>query len=125
MTCLILGVVTNQPWFFVTMAGLLVPAMAWITLMYRNWPTGIRLDASAINIGATSSARAASQTPTANHQSRGLYRPASRRDLSRDRDQRGRSDQKRNRDHHRSARTGLDIPNDGHSGTEWTANLCG
>jgi hypothetical protein len=73
VTCLILGVVTNQPWFFVIMAGLLVPAMAWITLMYRNWPTGIRLDASAINIGATSSARAASQTPTANHQSRGLF----------------------------------------------------
>lgn len=73
VTCLILGVVTNQPWFFVIMAGLLVTAMAWITLMYRNRPTGIRLDASAINIGAASSARAANQTPTANHQSRGLF----------------------------------------------------
>ena len=44
ITCLILGVVTGQPWFFVIMAALLVPAMIWTTLLYRNWPTGIRFD---------------------------------------------------------------------------------
>ena len=73
ITCLILGVVTGQPWFFVIMAALLVPAMIWTTLLYRNWPTGIRFDASAISIGAIGSARAASRTPTVNHQSRGLF----------------------------------------------------
>ena len=73
ITCLILGVVTNQPWFFVIMAALLVPAMIWTTLLYRNWPTGIRFDASAISIGAIGSARAVNRTPTINHQSRGLF----------------------------------------------------
>ena len=73
ITCLILGVVTGQPWFFVIMAALLVPAMIWTTLLYRNWPTGIRFDASAISIGAIGSARAASRTPTINHQTRGLF----------------------------------------------------
>lgn len=71
--CLILGVVTGQPWFFVILAVLLVPAMIWTTLLYRNWPTGIRFDGSAISIGAIGSARAASRTPTVNHQSRGLF----------------------------------------------------
>ena len=73
IACLILGIVTNQPWIFVIMAVLLVPAMIWTALLYRNWPTGIRFDASAICIGAVSSARAASRTPTINHQSRGLF----------------------------------------------------
>jgi hypothetical protein len=71
--CLILGVILNQPWFFVIMAGLLVPALIWTTLVYRNWPTGIRIDASAISIGAVSSARAARRTLTVNHQSCGLF----------------------------------------------------
>jgi hypothetical protein len=73
ITCLILGIVTNQPWFFVIMAALLVPAMVWTTLLYRNRPTGISFDASAISIGAIGSARAASRTPTINHQSQGLF----------------------------------------------------
>ena len=73
IACLILGVVLRQPWFFVIMAGLFVPVMIWITLVYRNWPTGIRFDASAISIGAIGSARAARRTPTVNHQSRGLF----------------------------------------------------
>ena len=71
--CLILGVALRQPWFFVIMAGLLVPVMIWITLVYRNWPTGIQIDASAISIGAIGSARAARRGPTVNHQSRGLF----------------------------------------------------
>jgi hypothetical protein len=73
IACLILGVVTNQPWFFVIMGWLLVPALVWTALLYRNWPTGVRFDASAISIGAIGSARAASRTPTVNHQSRGLF----------------------------------------------------
>ena len=73
ITCLILGIATNQPWFFVIMGWLLVPVMIWTSLLYRNWPTGIRIDAAAISIGAIGPARAASQTPTLNHQSRALF----------------------------------------------------
>ena len=73
ITCLILGVATSQPWFFVIMGWLLAPVMIWTSLLYRNWPTGIRLDAAAISIGAIGSARAAGRRPTVNHQSRALF----------------------------------------------------
>src|SRR5581483_3164593 len=72
-TCLVLGVVLRQPWFFVIMAGLLVPVTIWTTLVYRNWPTGIRFDAAAISIGAVGAARAARRRPTVNHQGWGLF----------------------------------------------------
>jgi len=74
IACLVLGAVVNSDWF--VLAGLLplfVPVLIWTTLVYRNWPTGIRFDASAISIGAIGSARAAGRTPTVNHQSRGLF----------------------------------------------------
>ena len=58
IACLVLGVVLRQPWFFVTMGWFVVPIMIWTTLVYRNWPTGIRFDGSAISIGAIGSARA-------------------------------------------------------------------
>ena len=35
-------------------------------LLYRNWPTGIRIGQSAISVGAVGSARAARRTPTVN-----------------------------------------------------------
>ncbi len=69
IACLVLGVVLRQPWFFVIMGWLVVPIMIWTSLLYRNWPTGIRFDRSAISIGAIGSARAAHRTPTVNHQS--------------------------------------------------------
>jgi hypothetical protein len=72
ITCLVLEVTFSQPWFFVIMSGLAVPAMAWLSLLYRNWPTGIRLDEAAVGIGAVNSDRAADRTPCAYHQSRGL-----------------------------------------------------
>jgi hypothetical protein len=73
IACLILGVVMNQPWFFVIAGWLFVPVMIWLTLVYRNWPTGIRFDASAISVGAVGSVRAARRVPTVMHQSRGLF----------------------------------------------------
>jgi hypothetical protein len=73
IACLVLGVATSQPWFFVLMGPLLVPVIIWTALVYRNWPTGIRFDESAISIGAVGSARAARRTPTINHQSWGLF----------------------------------------------------
>jgi hypothetical protein len=42
-------------------------------LLYRNWPTGIRVDEVGISIGAIGSARAAPRRPTVNHQSWGLF----------------------------------------------------
>jgi hypothetical protein len=63
----------HQPWFFVIMGWLAVPVMIWTTLVYRNWPTGIRLDQAAVSIGAIGSPRAQHRTPTVNHQSRGLF----------------------------------------------------
>jgi hypothetical protein len=73
MICVILGVAVSQPWFFVIIGALFVPVMICTTLLYRNWPTGIRFDGSAISIGAIGSARAARRRPTVNHQSRGLF----------------------------------------------------
>jgi hypothetical protein len=70
---LILGVVMNQPWYFVVMGWLFVPVMICVTLVYRNWPTSIRFDETAISIGAVGSARAVRRTPTVIHQSRGLF----------------------------------------------------
>ena len=70
---LLLGVTLDQPWFFVIMGSMLVPIMICAGLLYRNWPTGIRIDGSGITIGAVRSARAARRRPTVNHQSWGLY----------------------------------------------------
>jgi hypothetical protein len=71
--CLAAGVAARQPWFFVVKAGLLVLVMIGTGLLYRNWPTGIRVEESGISIGAVRSARAAARRPTVNHQSWGLY----------------------------------------------------
>jgi hypothetical protein len=70
---LLAGLTTGQQWFFVFMGWLIVPVMIWTSLLYRNWPTGIRLDQAAVSIGAVGSPRAARRTPTVSHQSRGLF----------------------------------------------------
>ncbi len=71
--CVILGITVSPQWFpwilFVLFGLFLVP----ISLLYRNWPTGIRIDESGISIGAVRSAQAGSRRPTVNHQSWGLY----------------------------------------------------
>jgi hypothetical protein len=70
----VLGVAVNPQWFIaVVLFPLFVPVMIYTGLLYRNWPTGIRIDESAISIGAVASARAARRTPTVNHQSWGLF----------------------------------------------------
>ena len=52
--------------------GLLLILMS---LLYRNWPTGIRVDETGITFGAIGSrrARAGKRRPTVNHQSWGLF----------------------------------------------------
>jgi hypothetical protein len=55
------------------LAYCLVPVMILSGLLYRNWPTGIRVDEAGISIGAVRSARAACRKPTVSHQSWGLF----------------------------------------------------
>jgi hypothetical protein len=71
--CLVLGATANLPWFFPLAGALFVAAMIGTSLLYRNWPTGIRIDESGISIGAVRSRRAARRRPTVNQQSRGLF----------------------------------------------------
>jgi hypothetical protein len=73
IACLILGLILDQPWFFVITGSMFVPIMIASGLLYRNWPTGVLIDESGISIGAVRSAEAAARTPTVNHQSWGLY----------------------------------------------------
>jgi len=71
---LILAVVVNPAWVL-AMGFMLIfaPVMIFISLLYRNWPTGIRIDAAGISIGAVHSPGAIRRTPTVNHQSWGLF----------------------------------------------------
>jgi hypothetical protein len=73
IVCLIIGVAASQSWLFAVMGPLLVLVLVSVGLLYRNWPTGVRIDESGISIGAVRSARAARRRPTVNHQSWGLY----------------------------------------------------
>ena len=64
-----LGITVSPQWFpwvlFILFGLFLVP----ISLLNRNWPTGIRVDESGISIGAIGSAQAVLRRPTVNHQS--------------------------------------------------------
>jgi len=42
-------------------------------LLYRNWPTGIRIDDAGVSIGAVGSRRAIARRPTVTHQNWGLF----------------------------------------------------
>jgi hypothetical protein len=68
-----LGITVSPQWFpwvlFILFGLFLVP----ISLLNRNWPTGIRVDESGISIGAIGSAQAVLRRPTVNHQSWGLF----------------------------------------------------
>lgn len=74
---LVLAVVMSPLWV-IAMAVLpfMMPFLMLISLLYRNWPTGIRLDESGITFGAIRSrrAKAGKRHPTVNHQSRGIFR---------------------------------------------------
>ena len=69
--CLILGVTTSQTWLFDLLGVFIGLTLISVGLLYRNWPTGIRIDGSGIVIGAVRSAGAAIRRPTVSHQSWG------------------------------------------------------
>jgi hypothetical protein len=70
--CVVLAVVASPVWFggvgVMAAVGLMTAG-----LLYRNWPTGILIDGSAISAGAVRSAAAAGRTPTVNHQAWGRF----------------------------------------------------
>jgi hypothetical protein len=80
VACVILAITVNPLWLLgIVFVVLIAPCQVYISLLYRSWPTGIRIDKSAISIGAVRSGRAARRTPTVTHQSWGLFtcpRPA-------------------------------------------------
>jgi hypothetical protein len=41
VVCLVTGLATRQPWFFVFTAWLCVPMMISAGLLYRSWPTSL------------------------------------------------------------------------------------
>ncbi|HEY3978132.1 MAG TPA: hypothetical protein VGM79_12725 [Streptosporangiaceae bacterium] len=70
--CAVLAIIASPVWF----GGVgVMAALGLMTtgLLYRNWPTGIRIDQSAISVGAVGSAAAGRRTPTVNHQAWGLF----------------------------------------------------
>jgi hypothetical protein len=72
--CLVLGIaVASLQWLFAPLGALIALMLVSVGLLYRNWPTGIRIDESGISIGAIRSVRAAHRRPTVNHQSWGLF----------------------------------------------------
>lgn len=66
-----------SPYWVIAMVFLpfMMPFLIFISLLYRNWPTGILIDESGITFGAIGSrgARAGKRHPTVNHQSRGIF----------------------------------------------------
>jgi hypothetical protein len=71
---LLLAATWNIQWLIAAAAvPLFAPVMIAISFLYRNWPTGIRIDETGITVGAIRSRRAASRQPTVYHQSWGRY----------------------------------------------------
>jgi hypothetical protein len=71
---LTLAATVNLQWLIAAfMLPLFAPMMIAASLLYRNWPTGIRIDENGITIGAIRSPRALSRQPSAFHQSWGVY----------------------------------------------------
>jgi hypothetical protein len=73
IVCLVLIVAANLLGCSVLMGALFVFTLITTGLLYRNWPTGIRIDGSGISIGAVRSARASRRRPTVSHQSWGQF----------------------------------------------------
>lgn len=52
VVCVVLGVTVSPSWFAATMFPLFVMVLVYMDLLYRNWPTGIRIDETGIAVGA-------------------------------------------------------------------------
>ncbi len=54
-------------------AGAVLAVLIGTALLWRNWPTGIRIGAGEVRVGAVRAAGAATRRPTVTHQNRGLF----------------------------------------------------
>jgi hypothetical protein len=71
---LALAAAVNLQWLVAAaVLPFLAPMLILTSLLYRNWPTGVRIDDTGITVGAIRSPRALSRTPSAFHQSWGRY----------------------------------------------------
>ena len=71
---LVLAVTISPAWVVaLILLPLAPPVQAWAGLLYRNWPTGIRIEADGIRAGAIGSARAERRRPRVTHQAWGLF----------------------------------------------------
>ncbi|WP_042380355.1 hypothetical protein [Streptacidiphilus melanogenes] len=70
--CLVLGFTAGSNWF-VYAAFAPVFCMVNISLLYRNWATGIRVDERGVRIGAVASKGAERRNPTVTHQNWAVF----------------------------------------------------
>ncbi len=70
----VLAVLVNRQWFIAAaFTPLTLPFMMGTALLYRNWPTGIGIDAASVSIGAVGSRHATARRPSVAHQNWGLF----------------------------------------------------
>lgn len=72
--CIVLGATLNPLWFLgVLFIPMSLPVLVYSSLLYRNWPTGIRIDDEGITIGAVGSRSGGREAPTIAFQSWGVF----------------------------------------------------
>jgi hypothetical protein len=70
----VLGVAVDPAWFIaVVLTPFFGPFLIYVSLLYRNWPTGIVMDERGVSIGAVGSKRAPGRDVTVNHQAWGVF----------------------------------------------------
>jgi hypothetical protein len=70
----VLAVFVNPQWLIAAaFTPLFLPFIVSTALLYRNWPTGIGIDAASVSIGALGSRRAGARRPSVVHQNWGLF----------------------------------------------------
>ncbi len=74
VVCVVLGVTVGPSWFAAMMFPFFVVVLIYIDLLYRNWPTGIRIDETGITVGAVGARDGGRRSPTVTFQAWGTYR---------------------------------------------------
>lgn len=74
IVALVLAITVSAEWVIaIVFVPVFPPFLISIGLLYRNWPTAIRIDEYGVRIGAVASNRAAARRPTVTHQNRGVF----------------------------------------------------
>ena len=73
-TCAALALMVSTDWLVgLLLTPLMPPFLMYIPILYRNWPSGIRIDKRGVQIGAIASVRAADRVPSCAGQAWGLF----------------------------------------------------